>query len=131
MKHRFSRVTNFTPTWNGNDTLPDADQLKTVIKPLVNDDLLLLMDALGSMKPQQPGVPTDAADLAKIVKEAGHILPKYVEVSNLEDDNGPVTVVDITTYPTYLGLATELLMKCAEVSMPSENAEKNSAQPPV
>jgi hypothetical protein len=130
MKRTFSRTVTFTPEWEGNRALPEAEQIKATIKPLVVDDLMHLMDALGSL-PKQEGGALDTPALAKALSECKDIIPKYVTVSNLEDADGPVSLEDITRYPAYLTLAVELLMEAARVSMPSESAEGNSAKPPA
>jgi hypothetical protein len=132
MKHKFSRAVSFIPEWQNNRGLAPNDQIKTLITPLKVAELLDLMDALGGAK-----ITTDAAaladntDLTKVVQQCGHLLPKHITLSGLEDDDGAVSIEDVVMYPAYLGLAAELIMQCAAVSMPSESAEGNSAKPPA
>jgi len=129
MKINFSRSVPYTPEWNGNRELPEAEQVKAVIKPMTVDDLLVMMDALG----RRPGVPEGdptSMDTGRLIKEAGALLPKYVEINNLTDDSGPVSVNDLLTFGAFIPLASELLMECARVSMPSESAEGNLKRPP-
>lgn len=132
MKHKFSRAVKFIPEWSGNRELPQNEQVTALITPLKVDELLGLMDALGSAKIAD-GVATitETTDLTKVVQQCGHLLPKHVTLSNLEDADGPVSIDDVVAYPAYLGLAAELIMQCAAVSMPGESAEGNSAKPPV
>lgn len=129
MKHKFSRKVRYIPEWNDNRTLPEAEQVVVEIQPLKVADLLSLVDALGGVGVAGNADALKSADISRVVTSCGHLLPQYVTIERLEDDDGPVTASDIITYPTYLGLATELLMQCASVSMPSESAEGNSARP--
>lgn len=128
MKHRFSRTINYIPEWNDNRALPAPDQIRVTIKPLTVEKLLLLMDALGGVKADGQ---LNNTQIGNVLKEVGHLLPEHVGIVNLEDADGPVSVTDIITYPVYMGLATELLMHMASVSMPGEQAEGNSARPPA
>lgn len=137
MKVKFSKSVQFTPEWNKNRELPEKDQIKLVLKPLLFDDLLAIMDALGGNKIIQEVKESGAeavrerVDMPRVIKEVGALLPKYVtEFSGLEDDVGPITIEEITQYPAFLGLAIEVLMKLAEISSPSEETEGNSEGQP-
>ena len=123
MKIKFSREVPYTPTWNGTRDLPEEERVQAVIKPMTVKDLLLVMDAMG----RRPGQPEEQGqmDMAKLMAEAGNLLPRYVTITGLEDENGPVSVEDTVKYGAYTALAAELLMECARASMPSEAAEKN------
>jgi hypothetical protein len=131
MKHTFSRNVPYVPEWNGNRSLPPDQQITAVIKPLKVNKLLILMDALGGMRGGTDPNMLGRAEVTKVLKEVGHLLPEHVAITNLEDGDGPVPMEDIIEYPIYMSLATELLMQCATVSMPSEVAEGNSASPPA
>jgi hypothetical protein len=124
MKVKFSREITYFPEWNGNRTLPAEDQIKAIIKPMKVGDLLTVMDAMGT----KPGEEVDrnSMDLTRLFTETAHILPKYVTVAGLEDEQGPVTIEDMLNFGHYVPLATELLMECARASMPSDNTEGNS-----
>ena len=127
MKVKFSHEVPFTPLWNGNRDLPEAEQIKTTIKPMQVGDLLLVMDAMGK-KAGQPDADAPL-DIGRLINEAGNILPKYVTMTGLEDDHGPVSITQLLSFGAYIPLASELLMECARVSMPSETTEGNSQQP--
>ncbi len=125
MKIKFSREVPYVPTWNSNRDLPEAEQVKVLLKPMRVGDLLLVMDAMGRKPGEEAG--DDKVDVSRLIQETGSILPKYAKISNLEDDNGPVTIEEMLNYGAYMPLAAELLMECARVSMPSESAEGNSS----
>jgi hypothetical protein len=123
MKVKFSREVPYTPEWNGNRDLPEKEQVKVILKPMQVADLLLVMDAMG----RKPGeAAAEQVDVGRLIREAGGILPKYITLQGLEDDNGPVAVEDILNFGAYVPLASELLMECARISMPSDAAEGNS-----
>lgn len=119
MRFNFSREIHYIPEWNGNRDLPVQDQIRAKIKPMVVADLIRLMDVIGTADK------VDGAKSQDIVNQCGDMLPKYVIVENLTDDNGPVSLDDLLNYAAYLGLAGELLMHCASVSMPSASAQGN------
>jgi hypothetical protein len=123
MRHTFSRKIRFTPDWNGNSKLPEADQVWVLLQPLKIDDLLSLMDSLGGLKSDSQ---ITTSEMMRVVVQCKDILPKYVELNNLEDADGKVTIQSLIEYPAYLPLAMEILMKCASISIPSEVAEGNS-----
>ena len=144
MRIGFSRESTYVPEWNDNRKLPEPEQIKARIKPMKVSDLLLVMEAMGRRPgepepgvrlddPNRPSAPPEAElqriDVNALLREAGHILPKYVTIENLNDETGPVTVQDLLEYGAFLTLAAELIMECARRSMPSEAAEKNLSQP--
>lgn len=125
MKVKFSRAVTYTPTWEGNDGLPAVEQFSVILKPMNMNDLFQTLDALGGID-ESGRVKVNMQNLKPMLTELQHLLPKYVEkIAGLEDDNGVVTIEDIITYPRYVELAIELLMKLAEISNPSESATKN------
>lgn len=125
MKIKFSREVPYTPEWNGNRELPEGEQVRTTIKPMTVEDLLIVMEAMGRRPGQEAGSAVQV-DVGKLISEAGAMLPKYVDITGLDDDSGPVTTKDLLTFGAFIPLASELLMECVRVSMPSETAEKNS-----
>lgn len=131
MKYQFSRSVKFTPEWNGNQQLPETEQLTAVLKPMVIADLLSIMDSIGSQRALGANLSEEnRVDFRRVIGDVGTILPKYVEITGLEDDNGPVNIQEVVTWPAYLELAAELLMKVASISAPTEKAEGNSPGQP-
>jgi hypothetical protein len=121
MKVNFTQATPYTPKWRKNNELPVEEQFQTVLKPLDTDDLLLLMDAIGN----DPQAKVDMERMKKMLKEIGHLIPKYVTITNLEDGSGPVTNEHLIKFPFYMDLAAELVMQLAVVSMPTDADVKN------
>ncbi len=127
MKVSFSLTSEYTPTWNGNKELPEAEQAKATLKTLESMDLLELADAL-----ERQGVTGEVdtekmtpADIKALMGETGRLLPKYVTIAGIEGDDGPITVEQITTYPDFMELAVELLMELANISQPTDDDLKN------
>lgn len=127
MKVSFSLTSEYTPSWNKNKELPEAEQAKATLKTLESMDLLELADAL-----ERQGVSGEVdtekmtpADIKALLGETGRLLPKYVTVTGIEGDDGPITVEQITTYPDFMELAVELLMELANISQPTEDDLKN------
>lgn len=131
MKVKFSSETKFLPEWNGNLKAPAAEQISCIIKPLVLGDMMILMDAMGSVS-SSDGKPMQITgeQAMRLVSAAKDILPKYVQLNNLEDDDGPVGLDKITTYAQYLPLAAEIIMACINSSTPNQETEGNSSAPP-
>lgn len=137
MKFNFSSEIKFVPDWNGNKSLPADQQLSCTIKPMILGDMMQLMDAMGPTTTDGPqevdengNVKITGQQAMKIVAVAKDILPRYVTLQNLEDDDGPVGVEKIVTYVQYLPLATEVIMACINSSTPSAATEGNSPAPP-
>lgn len=133
MKVSFSKTQPYTPLWNGNQELPEKEQVKCVLGVL---DMSALMDLLDAFT--QAGlagkIETDDVDATKIkpvLAQFGDLLPKHVtEFGGLFNDAGEaVTIEDLTTYPRFLNLSLELLMKLSEISSPSEDDAKNLNEP--
>lgn len=130
MKANFCRSVKYVPAWNKNNELPEAEQMHVMLKPLNMGDLLDLMDAIQVIQgidPQDTNSlkKVNAEAFRKMMDSAGHLLPKYAEVHNLEDESGPVDTATLMSFPYYLELAAEILTQLASVSMPSEDDEKN------
>lgn len=133
MKVSFSKTQPYVPIWNSNRDLPEDQQIKCILGVLDMAALMNLLDAF-----TQAGlagkVDTDRIDGSRIrpvLNQFGDLLPKYVtEFNGLFNSSGEaVTVGDLTTYPKFLNLALELLMKLSEISSPSEEDAKNSNKP--
>lgn len=130
MKAKFSRSTKYVPAWDENDTLHPSEQMFVILKPLDMDDLIILMDAVQStgIKAGDDGVEvklTDISQMKGVIESTKTIFPKYVEVHNLDDESGPVSIDDLVSLPFYLTLSSEILGKLLEVSMPNEAERKN------
>lgn len=141
MKVKFSNSIPFTPTWNGNDQLPEEDQVKSVLRPMLFDDLMSFFDAIGGAKAAgelktlaadgNVEELTNKLDFGKLIREVGNLVPKYATIENLEGLDGPLSAHDIVKYPMFMGLTIELLTKLADISSPSEDAEGNSEGQPA
>jgi hypothetical protein len=131
MRVKFSKSVAFTPTWNDNLKLPENERIQATLKPLEFDDLMTMMDAFGGANVVREAIASgaeaaqDQFDITKMLRNVGDILPRYVTITGLEDDDGPVDIDGVVRYPTYMGLAAELLIKVSEISMPTESDEKN------
>jgi hypothetical protein len=132
MKVEFSRAVPYIPEWNGNRDLPKSEQFSTILKPLEMEDLMQVVDAiskarskLGDLSDIQGAMTEDTSTIKSMVSEVGHLIPKYVEVNDLQDQTGEVTVQDIVKFPFYFGLSGELVAQLSEISMPNEEEVKN------
>ena len=133
MKVKFSRSVDYIPEWNGNRELPDSDQVKTKLRPLEMHDLIKLMDNLQSAAVGVPDpasqvasdLPKNMGQIKSLVETCGDLIPKYCDITGLEDGSGPVTSTDLTRFTWYLALAAELLSELGSISMPNEAEEKN------
>lgn len=133
MKVSFSREVAYTPTWKGNNELPEEEQCKATLKPLEMEDLIKLMDSLqsasgGSVDPEAL-VATEGtqqiAQVKELISACGHLIPKYTKIEGLSDESGTVTSDDIVKFPYYMELTAELLTELGSISMPNEVEEKN------
>jgi len=135
MQISFSREHVYTPEWNGNDKLPEAEQFTATLKILDVGDLLFLLDAFSNAGIEGKVEVSDVGttQLRPILETVGHLLPKYVTVKNLRNKESDVDidVAQIVEFPYFMSLSVELLMKLAEVSTPSETDEKNLSEPSV
>lgn len=128
MKIKFSLKRPFTPEFNGNRDLPEADQIKCILTTLDNFDLLELGDAFSraGMNDGELDTSTISAEQARVLLDATvSIIPKYTEMTGLEGDDGPLTVEQIVRFPDFQELATELLVQLAQISAPTEADAKN------
>lgn len=133
MKVKFSKIVAFTPEWNDNLQLPEGERVKLNLKPMKFDDLMLVMDALGGQSAVEAAREGGAEalqsrlDMAKFLGSTRDILAKYAsDLTGLDGDDGALTMEDVVTYPAFMGLAIEVLMKLASISTPSETTEGNS-----
>ncbi|MEE8606709.1 MAG: hypothetical protein V3S55_03815 [Nitrospiraceae bacterium] len=127
MKVQFSLTREFVPTWNDNRDLPAEEQIKATLKTLESMDLLELSDAF-ERQGVKGEVDTDTMkpeDIKILLSETGRLLPKYVTITGLDGDDGPVSLDSIVTYPDFMPLAIELLMELANISQPTEADLKN------
>jgi hypothetical protein len=132
MKIQFSRTVPYTPEWNGNKDLPDHEQIKCVIKPMVIADLVTLLDVIGSTaKGGGTSTTLSASEAANMIGACKDLLPRYVSITGLHDDDGPVLIDHLTQFAQYMPLASETIMACATISSPSAATEGNLKAPPV
>ncbi len=127
MKVAFSLITEYIPEWNDNRDLPEDEQCKATLNTLESMDLLELADALErqGLEGEVDTSRMTSKDIKSLLKETGRLLPKYVTIEGIEGDDGPVTLEHIVTYPDFMELAVELLMKLANISQPTEDDVKN------
>lgn len=135
MQIDFSLDHEYTPEWRGNDKLPEAEQFGATLTILDVEDLMFLLDAFAEagIEGEVEATELTGDQLKPIIKSNGHLLPKYVTVSNLRRKAGgeELTIADVVKYPYFLALAAELLMRLAEVSSPDDEDVGNSDAPPA
>lgn len=135
MQIDFSLDHEYTPEWRDNDKLPEAEQFSTTLTILDVADLMFLLDTFSEagIEGEVDAVTLDVDQLKPIIKSTGHLLPKYVTVTNLRKKAGgdELDINVVVKYPYFLALAAELLMKLAEVSSPNEDDVGNSNAPPA
>jgi hypothetical protein len=120
MKFKFTKQVTFIPTWNGNDKLPEAEQVSVTLGVMDFADLMAMLDAMRS------NVAADGKpDAAKVLLTAGSLLEKYAKLFNLEDDDGVVDLPKIVRYSAFIGLAMEIMLKLSAISTPGDNDEGN------
>lgn len=132
MKIQFSRTVDYRPTFNGNRDLPEGEQIRVVFHVIETTDLMVLLDAFQSVgiKDVAPDAKPDALQSRKLIDLVPNMLPRYVEISGLQgDDDKELSIQDVSTFSTFLGLQTELLMQLSIVSQPTAQAAKNSNPP--
>jgi hypothetical protein len=129
MKIKFSRESTFIPEWNGNRALPEAEQVKCILRPMEVQDVMLIMDAMGGQRTVVDGV-APQVDAAKFVTACSSLMPKYVTIENLDGEDGPIKVEELTRFAAFVPLAAEILMQCANTSVPSDVAEGNLGPQP-
>jgi hypothetical protein len=119
MKIKFSKSVKFVPTWNGNRELPEQEQIKTVLSVLKFGDLQRVYEAF----PKNDGNSADRVEKFSVLTL--EYLPKHCVLEGLEDDDGPVELDRVISYPTYTQLASEILMEIIRISSPKGDDEKN------
>lgn len=134
MQTDFSLTQSYIPEWNGNRALPEDEQIKAVLSVIDMGSLMRLVDAFSKTGIASEGkVDTDNIDhsaIQPVLNEFGGLLPQNVKLSNLKGKDGvEVTIEQVVKFPTFLGLALELLMKLMEISSPSEEDVKNLNTP--
>jgi len=133
MKITFSKTSTYVPEWRDNNLLDPSEQCSTVLSIMDVGDLLFLLDHFSEagVEGEVEVADVDTAQLKPILEACGHLLPKYVVLNNLTDQDGTViSIEDIVKYPFFLNLSAELLMKLAEQSSPNDDDEGNSSAPP-
>lgn len=135
MQISFSTEHVYVPEWRGNDKLPAGEQFSTTLKILNVEDLMFLLDAFAEagIEGEVEAETLGSEQIKPILKSNGHLLPKYVVISNLKNSitSTELTIAEIVEFPFFLNLAAELLMKLAEVSSPSDEDTGNLNAPPV
>lgn len=133
MRVNFSKAVEYIPEWNGNTSLPTVQQIKVTLRPMRFEHVMSVMDAMGgnaALAAAQGGSAEELAaqiNTAHVVTEIATILPMYAEnLLNLDGDEGALSIADISTYPSFMNLAVELLMKLVSISTPTETDEGNS-----
>ncbi len=129
----FSIKVTYTPEWRNNQELPEGKQCKAELSVLDVADLLFLLDHFSEAGVEGESEVSDigADQLKPILEACGHLLPKYVTLSNLHNKvtGVDITIEEVVKYPFFLNLSAELLMKLAEQSSPNDDDEKNLNAP--
>ena len=131
MQINFSKTVKYVPTWRGNQDLPEDQQFSCELTVLNMAELMSLLDSFTAIG-LEGQVDTDTVENNKIkpvIDEFGTLLPSHVQMAGLNTQHGAVSVEDIVTYPIYLNLALELLMKLSEISSPSDDDVGNLSKP--
>jgi len=124
MKVKFSKTCVFIPDWKGNLQLPVGEQVNVDLNVLEFVDLLTIMDAFSKVDA------SGNVNTSELIKGAASILPKYVVINHLEDDDGPVGIEQALRYPRFMDLIGLIIGKLVEISTPMERDEKNSDPQP-
>lgn len=129
MQLNFSKITMFTPEWNGNKELPTADQVKVKITVCEMGKLLQAVDAFKEAGAGETMIDTESLDqdsIKGLVEATADLLPAHIEIQNLKDEGGnELTGDDVVKYGALFALAAEILAELIRVSTPSEEDEKN------
>lgn len=127
MKIEFSKSIAYTPKWNDNLKLADADQLKATLTPMPLGVLLSCTEALSQNNVTKDELTTDGINKSNVEKMRGSIdaiaeyLPKYVELQGAEG----FTIQDVVGYARFGGLANELIGQLVTISSPNATDVKN------
>lgn len=131
MKYKLSKEVDFAPEWNGNQDLPEEEQVKFNLKVLSMGDVLELMDTLEDVADDSgnvDGETLNASTTKQLVERAVNLLPIYATMKGLEGENGEeITVANITEFPQFIGLITEVLFQLIAISTPNEADSGNSS----
>ena len=134
MKVTFTKSVLYIPIWKGNKDLPGSEQMSVTIQPLKIADLIAIMDAVGGIENVEKikeGDTSGIKNLAMMMESVGELMVEYCELKGLEDaDNKPVEISDLTKYPYYMDLASELIGAMAQHSMPGDEEVKNLSEQP-
>lgn len=129
MKFSFSKDVDYVPTFNGNRDLKPDEQIRVKFKIMELGDFLTLADALSEANNGKKDIDSDAMTVDQIrplLRDAGHLLPKYVTIFNLVDDDGnAIGPEKVASLATFIPFAAELLVQLTQVSMPKGQDEKN------
>lgn len=134
MKTNFSRGRVVAPAWNDNKTLPEAEQIKFLYKPMTTGDFNELMEALRAAKIANEADAQKAAEAAKssrdrqdeFVKLLVDFVGTYVEFAPKSapllpaEGVDPVTMKEVATLSPFFTLAAELLWSLVEASAPAD-----------
>lgn len=133
MKIEFSTIIPYTPTWKGNDQLPENERITCKLKVLEMGALLSLVDAFSAagLEGQVDTEKVKGDKIEKVLGQFGSLIPQHVEdFTGLYNASGEaISVDDVVKYPVFLNLGLELLMKLAEISSPKDDDEGNSKKP--
>lgn len=134
MQITFSKTITYVPEWRDNDELPEDEQFQAELSVMDVADLLFLLDHFSEagLEGEVEVADVETKQLKPILEACGHLLPKYVVLSNLinTETETPITIEEVVNFPYFLNLSSELLMKLAEQSAPNDGDEGNSNAPP-
>lgn len=136
MKTTFSRLRTFVPTFNGNQDLPENEQLKYAIKPLTVGDFYIVLEAVSRIaggKSEDGKVILDSDKLVgssqrEFLELSEKYIPQYVTSKGaplLASDDTEVPLEEAVGYSPFLSLTSELVMQLMSVSQPTEIDAKN------
>ena len=116
----FSKVQPFTPEFNGNRELAEAERLMCKLTVLTLNELIDVQDTLA--KAQAEGEKPTSDQIKSLIALNGPLLAEHVE---FVQGNDGYTVQDVTEYAHFFNLALELLKQLNKVSQPTELDVKN------
>lgn len=123
MKAGFSLTKRYVPKFKDNDKLPGEEQMIAVLSMPTVEDVFTILDRLNDAGFKGgDSASVSIQQSAKIAKEAGEYLPKYIKLDNAED----FTLEDAIKYPPFFALSTELLFALVNFAQPNETDTKNS-----
>lgn len=119
----FSKEQNFTPAWNDNGTLPEANQLKTKLTIFNMGELLDVIDVIKSVGFDKGTENQMTPDQMRIVLSvSGAHLTKHV---SFVSGNENFDMTDVVSFSQFFALAIELLFQLVNISSPSDQDVKN------